>query len=238
MACWNEDVLFVHIPKTAGISVRQYMRDNSPPGEAYQLSSEDGYVDHAPLRDVEQWAGRALDSWKLIVAVIRSPYEQVLSQWWHWRDSYARGGRTEVECNAALCPDLQTWLLTPYGDYPTWYESVLLPKHRDGTPPPTDAGAIHKASAEVRQLGYYEWWLKVDGELPQNLLTVPFTDVSTRLPQALAPYMKDDAAGELPHNNRSRRREARKYHTHLSMEVCEARFAWAFEQGLVKKMGV
>lgn len=236
MAVWNDDVLFVHIPKTAGMSVRAYVRDNSPKDTAYQVSGREGLVDHVPIRDIPLWTERAIDSFKLIVAVVRDPYEQQLSQWWHWRDGYARGGRTLVEYTAAIRPDLASWLLEPYAEYSTWYEAHLKPLHM-GNRPASHAQHLEQVTQAVRAYGYYEYWLTTgaDRELPPNLLIIPFDDVAWRVPQALAPYMRDDAATELDHRNVSRKRDARQYHTNWSVSIIEQRFKWAFDRGLCER---
>lgn len=231
MACWNEHVLCLHIPKTAGISCRQYINDWSPDGTAYQLRKGDGYVDHLPLRHVEGWTGRRLDSFELIVAVVRNPFEHALSQWWHWRDGYARGGLSEVEMTAALANDLTSWLVMPYSDYPTYYEAVLYPRHASRGVPPQQANELQAIAARVRQQGYYEWWLRLEDEIPDNVVVIPFHEVNTRFPEVVRPFMVDGAPAELDHRNKSRARDMRQYQTLLSIEIIEARYRWAFEQG-------
>ena len=88
MGCYNDDVLFVHIPKTAGWAVKTYLRDNLPGVLMPDDPASKLPIGHVPLRDIERFTGRTPDSFQTIIAVIRNPYEQQLSQMCFWADRF------------------------------------------------------------------------------------------------------------------------------------------------------
>jgi hypothetical protein len=92
VGCYNDDVLFVHIPKCGGTAVKAYMAENLPgvkwPRPATWFMARDGRLEvteadrkaahqstldaslpigHVPLRDIPRFTGRPLDSWYKII---------------------------------------------------------------------------------------------------------------------------------------------------------------------------
>ena len=84
MGCYNDKVLFIHIPKCGGWAVKTYMQEHLP---GVLLPDDEGSnlpIGHVPLRDIERFTGRSPESFERIIAVIRDPYEQQLSQMCFW----------------------------------------------------------------------------------------------------------------------------------------------------------
>lgn len=214
---YSADVLFVHIPKAGGLSARKWLFGNLP-GARDQEGTPGGNgfpVPHVPLRDVERWTGRPLNSFKLIVAIVRDPYEQALSQWVHWRDGFARGGRHPCEWAAGMYGQLHHWLLEPLSDWRFWYEGQY-------------GGLTEPAAYEsMQQTGFYEWFLQ---PFPGNLTVLRFGDFAQRLPELCAPHLKAEAT-PFPHENRSVQRDARQYYNGLSVKQVRDRFRWTWRSG-------
>lgn len=103
---FNQDTLFLHIPKTAGKSVSAYLAHNLPKpvfglvsaGQVQEigLGEPDGVhleigESHQNLRgarrDLKAY-DRTLDSFERIVVVVRNPYELAVSNYFFLRNSY------------------------------------------------------------------------------------------------------------------------------------------------------
>lgn len=100
MAVFNDSLLFIHIPKTAGTAVKFWLLKHLPDAkgqhpEAPETSRDFGYpIGHIPLRQivdppaawVSRWGAvpRPAESFTKILAIVRDPYEQQASQYWFW----------------------------------------------------------------------------------------------------------------------------------------------------------
>jgi len=97
---FNSDVLFIHVPKAAGMAVTQYLIDNlpgpttlavpaghAPPGRHRKLRVVDGTRHENLPEAVEKLRalGRPLDSFRLGIGVIRNPYALEVSRFHYYR---------------------------------------------------------------------------------------------------------------------------------------------------------
>lgn len=151
MGCFNDDVLFVHIPKCGGWSCKTYMQQNLP---GVLMPKDEGCnlpIGHVRLADIERFTGRPPSSWKLIVAVVRNPYEQQVSQFSFWATRYLNGSRhihDIVTGKYVLWPtvikdvaesggrldgvvwypnqiDFTGWVMDPMSDFHVWYQQHI-----------------------------------------------------------------------------------------------------------------
>lgn len=206
------NLLYVHVPKTGGISTLRYLHAVSGGQGLWPMSEDWPFpAEHVPVSAVPKYTGRSIDSFDLIIACIRNPWEQQLSHWLHWRDAYARGGRSVVEMTAAMCHDMTSWLLEPLSDYRVWWEHCLT---GDGTM------HINELSETAQRLGdYYHWWLQdEEGRLPDTLRFVRFDDLAAGV-KALVPSEHD-----FPHVNRSPKRDSAQHYTRNSLKLVAKRF--------------
>lgn len=217
MSVVADDVAYLHVPKTGGISCRHYLLDHVP-GAVDSVFHDHSPLPqaHVPVRDLPHWTGRPLASWRRIVATVRDPFAQQLSLWYHWRDAYARGGRRPLERVAALYPELSHWLMDPHGDWPLFYET----RHKGGWASETEAWRW------IQTMGYYEWFLTVDGQVPENVALVRFEHLAEEFPAAMAPFV--DGRPPLEHHNPSRERTTHGYYTEFGIQVVRDKFHWAF----------
>ena len=217
MTAFNEQVAFVHIPKTGGNSCRRYMREHLH--GVMMLEEMYAPAPHLALRDFEQWLGRPPSSFEVIFAVVRDPYDHQLSQWLFWKDMYSRGFRMPQHQHAALHADLTHWLCDEQSD---WHIHEARPS----------GGKIRTIAASGKGYlefgGYYPYWLAVDGEIPDNVRLVRFETLSDDFPAALEEY----AGGvfEMPHDNAgpSFKPVAAEYYSPLAIDIVERKFPWAF----------
>jgi hypothetical protein len=177
---------------------------------------------HIRLADMELFTGRKLDSWKLIFAVLRDPYEQQLSQWSFWRDRYAKGGRHFHDQAAAAYKTLAEWLGDDRCDFHTWYIQQ-----------------IHEGKSINADSGYYRFWLEVDGEIPRNVTILDIDSLNEQVPKLLAPFTNPPRALKIsdvevlntsPHSTKTR-----EYYTPKAARLVEEKFKWAFAEGNYRK---
>jgi hypothetical protein len=237
MGAYNDDVLFIHIPKTGGWSVKQYMAKVLPdvlwpdPERPETLEASKLPIGHVRLADIERFTGRPLDSWKLVLAVLRDPYEQQLSQWSFWRDRYARGDRHIHDVVAAAYPTLTAWLEDPRCDFDVWYmqhvgyPDVLAQRTMKWQESPEGQNRYSGFG------GCYWFWLEVDGKIPDNVTTIDVSEIGQQVPRLLKPFASGEAAVEKL-NTSPHGRKTSDYYTPRAAQLVEEKFAWTFEREL------
>lgn len=236
MSVLNDQLLFVHIPKTGGTSVKRLLWDSLPGcrGQRPDHWDEGPYdnaglpIGHVRLQDIERFTGRTPDSFKTILAIIRNPYTQQVSQWSFWADRWARGGRHQHDITAAKHADMGSWLEDPMSDFHLWYEHKFDP----GRPNlPLDAPANRYTDFG----GFYFYWLAVDNQIPDNVRIVTFERLNEDMPSLLTPFL--GFTPELPHMNRTgEKRKIHEYYTLRAAELVEAKFRWTFHHGIYEKL--
>jgi hypothetical protein len=231
VTAFNDNLAFIHIPKTAGHACRAYFHEHlTDTHELREFHPDDGFFGHVALRDLEQYSGRAPSSFERIFAVIRDPYEQQLSQWLFWKDEYARGFRHKAREHAAMHPDLSFWLLDPESDYHVW----------DKRPVMIDGNVIERTVAEdvvppesgySMFGGFYRYWLGDEtGEIPDNVEVVRFEHLSEEFPMALKPWAGVVRPMEKKNEGPAHRPDPVPYYSELAIELVERKFAHAFDQ--------
>ena len=211
----SDDVLFIHVPKTGGLSVSDYLVNNlrgpveeslgfkAPAVDRRQFAFDD-VADrvtvfrgrrHEDLRqavDILAARGRALSDFALVLAVIRNPYDLEVSHYEHLRkpEVIQRRGRRSVPVQAAAT-----------GDFGHFVEHAPF------------FGCL-----PAKMERYYT----LDGKVPANLHLVRFETFVETIPALVAPFSLDRWA--FPHLNASERR--RPYAAYLTP---------AIEQGIYEK---
>lgn len=231
MGCYNDDVLFIHIPKCAGWSVKNYLKDHLPDILMPDDPRAKLPIGHVPLRDIERFSGRPPDSFKLILAVIRNPYEQQLSQWSFWRDRFARGQRHVHDVTAARCADLTSWLHDPGCDFHLWYEQHH--GYKPGMTPEQQTQANTEGGTTDQRYenfgGYFRYWLEVDGTIPDNLKVLKAEDLNETLPATIEQYATEKLGDVATLNTSEHGSKTQEYYTPIAARIVEDKFKWAFE---------
>lgn len=218
----SDRLLFVHIPKTGGLSCREWLVDNVP-GAIHPLLDPRSLVTepHMPLCHAQEVTGRSLDSFDRIIAVIRDPKAQQLSMWSHQRMQYALGGRHPLQLAAATKPDIEAWLRDGACDWRFWYEI-----QRNGMAP----DGWRAAEAAVNGAGYYEYSLTINGELPPNLVLVDFDNLVRGFTEASAPFTVPKPT-PFPHHHRTESRPAEAFYTPFARTLLMQKFRWCIDRG-------
>ena len=225
MGAYNDDLLFIHIPKCGGDAVKQYLKLHIP---GMKVPGDEDYkfpIGHIRLCDVEQYLGRKLESFKLILALVRNPYEQQLSQWQFWRDRYARYQQHAFDIMAKSHGRLGDFLLDENCDFHRWYEFSFRGRVTD---------EILTATPQTLYAGFggqYKFFLEVGGCIPTNVEVIRLEEIDQALPKALAP-LTTAPLPPIPVTNRwpTISRPVHEYYTQLSARLVEAKSRWAFEE--------
>ena len=224
---FNDDVMFIHVPKTGGMSVTAYLLNNLP-GQIYLTVPEEAFEharsramfpdvyerlnllpgtrheDLAAAKQVAAGLGRRLQDFKLILAIVRNPYDLEVSYYCHLRKERIRKEgelrRTTGSRSAPLA-----WTLAAAGDFETF----------------------------ARQAPYYgrlpsriERYYSIRGQTPANMKIVRLEDIDGGI-RALAPYTKGRCS--LPHHNRTIKRAGwRDYITPASEAAIYEKYRYLF----------
>ena len=257
MGCYNDDVLFIHIPKCGGTVVKEYLHTHLHnvkwPRNAHWFAGRDGRIEptpadeqraaktvedsklpigHIPLRDIPNYTGREIESWERIVTVIRNPYHQQISQWLFWRDRYAMGYNHANDVHAAMHPRFDSWVGTPDADFHIWYEqrkSIQTPLVK--RPPSTENDYANWG-------GFYPYWVGVGDSIPDNVVLLRQETLADDLPDVLAPFI-DGTPPPLHRTNVGPTKESRyleyinKWET---VETIESKFRWTFDNDIYPKV--
>lgn len=240
MGAYSDDLLFIHIPKCAGTSIRQWLKQYVP-GTIDFADEDSGLpIGHIPLKDIERFTGRAPSSFKKIVSVIRDPYTQQLSQWLFWRRRRERGGIHIHDVVAALHPSLTSWLHDARCDFHLWYES-----HWGSSETESWRGLnLDRTAAHSNRYphygGYYRYWLTIDGEPPPNLTLFRMEQLDQAWLDVVGDFATPDAPG-LPTVNRGNdasddREVAMPWYTPHAIGIVNDKFAWTFDRGWYSKI--
>lgn len=236
MGCYNNDVLFIHIPKCGGWSVKKYLEANLPGMMMPDNPEARLPIGHVRLQDIERFTDRKPESFKLIFAVIRNPYEQQLSQWCFWRDRYARGGRHVHDCVAASYATLEDWLQDSRCDFHVWYEQHY--GYRSGMTTQEQTAAFRVRENQATPItyhaagGYYRYWLTVRGEIPINVSIFKLEKLNEELPSWLRSpeFCPPQPPPILQLNTSPHRPDVQTYYTPRAAQLVEHKFPWAFEK--------
>lgn len=241
MSVFNDDFLFIHIPKTAGTSVKEWLWVNLPDAKGQQPGNRPPDpnhdtaglpIGHVPLRDIERFTGRPIDSFQKIVAIIRDPYRQQLSQWWFWRCRYDEGQRHMHDVGAfrpGVLPwfQFEDWLSDPEAsDFHLWYEARFRPDRKQ---------LVSDPGKRFRHFGgYYLYWINDGGRvIPPNVEVVKVEELAERWPEVMAPFVPAGAP-PLPCSNTQRKPmpfPAEVYLTDRARGIIRERFRWVYDAG-------
>jgi hypothetical protein len=221
MGAYNDDVLFIHIPKCGGWAVKKYMQEHLPNVLMPDNPEAKLPIGHVRLQDIERFTGRAPSTWKRIIAVVRNPYEQQLSQFTFWATRRGQGGthihdlvtgayidwpRVLNDCmprkgDWEACTwlphqmDLESWLQDPRSDFHVWYM-----QHHGYTPgmPADEQQQTRDTTIEAGKRyedfgGMFRFWLTVDDEIPDNVCILRQENLGKELRNALDLYAVRDA---------------------------------------------
>ena len=234
-----KDLLFIHVPKTGGMSTSSFLLDVLQ-GPVYyshpfrdEVITNPGVVEltgrrHESLeeaRDIVASYGLDVSRFRLILATIRNPYDLEVSRYAYLRAGHPweRGGDLPL----ALSSSFETF--------------AVKSRHRGGhwwTDAEYAAGAL-TAVGNGRRRGRYrndlEGFYTLDGCFPKNLRIIRFEHLVEDLAAALG-TIGVEVDGRFPWNNRSSHDHYLSYYTRRAEEAVYRRYRWAFDQGFYPRL--
>ena len=160
--CYNLDkrILYIHIPKCAGVSVSgSFNADTNAWSDCWLNDaiggfSREGFPNgHIPLSYVERLTKVNPWEWDRIIAVIRNPFAQQRSVYQYHQARYARA------CQADVTSHNLDDKISQRLDFASWCRSM----HSNGPNSICGSNWIDKG-------GVYRWWLTLeDGSIPPNV---------------------------------------------------------------------
>lgn len=244
MACFTDKLLFLHVPKCAGRSCRRYLFEHVPgmvgPDPDSKTPTDDSGlpIGHVRLEDIERFTGRKPESFEKVIAVIRNPYEQQLSQWVYWKERFAVGYRRIHDCVAANYPTITDFLMDARCDFHAWYDEHHGYQAGDTRNKQT---AMAPASAERPEGenryehfgGMFRFWVTVDDEIPGNVQVVRFENLAEEFRAAVQPFTAFSAVADMPSlpwtNRSSHPYKTHRYYTPEAALLVEQKAKWAFD---------
>jgi hypothetical protein len=210
---WNRQLLFIHVPKTGGMSITKHLM-RWLPGPVY-LAVPEGHEPRNPPQQVRVVAGRrhaTLDQARdalapyglnlhdvpLITAVVRNPYDMEVSRFFYLRKGNPWDSGPDQE-------------LAMSGNFEEF--------------------ALGVARRSLRMERYYT----IDGLTPSNLHLLRFERLQEDFGRLAALVDLPKTAGHLPRANATEHRRYREYMTQRAAEAVYRRYQWVFDSGLYER---
>ena len=256
MGCYNDEILFIHIPKCAGWTVKNYMKDNLP-GVVMPTDPDPENpmiqampMGHIRLQDIEAATGRHPSTWEKIVAVVRNPYERELSQALYWATRALKGHRhihdkttwkyvrewilREDVASAALESGKVFQWLPEHIDFTGWILDSDTQFHVWYEQHVIDPRKTRKGYSDFG--GFYRYWLELDAVMPDNLHIIKQENIAEELPRVLFPERDNfDPPPPVPTMNKTNYvRATIAYYTPLAARIVDERYRYCFDQGWYK----
>jgi hypothetical protein len=226
---FNKDVLFIHIGKTGGTSVREYLKKvlKKP---LYVAVSKDGLPlnnlslkekakhflrrehyfygnPHATLEEAQPIVlkyGFSVSSFKRIIAVVRNPYEIELSLYHHLRKPHV----IDRVCKAGR-PEGKVRIEAASGSFDEFVAKNIY--HRIGVK--------------------YEDYVMLNGNLPPNLRLIKIESLDKEMHELAKEFGRSVIPMPFPHHNRSERKIFVEDISVFSRKVIELKYKWIFDMG-------
>jgi len=224
----NPDVLFLHIPKTSGTSCTDYLcqtlkgpvflssllyrttsvhfRASVIPGFSHETLEEIS----GARADIEKSTGILLDNIRLIVAVLRHPYDLELSNYHFYRNGNHNLAGSKIFRDARA----------------EWRIGLAQGSFADFV---ANSGhfRVRSDGSDIR----CEDYLLVGGKLDPRIRLLRAESVSTEFPRLLEPYTQ--GAVEFPFTNRSRWEDAPPFEAldRDLQQLIYLKHKWVFDQG-------
>ena len=213
---FNQNLLFLHVPKTGGMAVTQKLLKVLPKPIYYALPA--GAKDkvnnppeiiavagkrHGNLQEAQDWLAKYdknLASFKTIVATVRNPYAIEVSRYFYLRlgHPWDKGKAQEI----ALDSDFETFAVkSPY---------------------------FNRKSAEI------EKYFLIDGLIPDNLAIIKQEQLDSDLADVLA-QLNISLDSPIPKKNGTKHGDYHQYLTPKAEKAIYQRYQWLFDADLYQR---
>ena len=235
---FNRNLLFLHPPKTAGMSTSLYLMqvlsapvyvsqpvwdESLPAGVVHLLGKRHETL--AECREIVARHGFDLLRFPIVLATIRNPYDLEVSRWAYLRQ--ARPWERGPEQDLALACDFDEFAVQNEQRGGSWATDALAPLGLD----PFDA--VSDGRPYPNELKDF---FTLDGRIPDNLRIMRFERLVPDLHEAVASVGIDGRSVEFPWVNTSRHARYTSYYTRRAEEAVYRRYRWAFDEGFYPRL--
>ena len=187
---FNDELIFIHLGKTGGLSCSKYLLLNLqaqvyschktadrdvPAKRAESITPLKGVGRHCTLREaldfISSYNGKNLSDFKKVVAVIRHPFTLEYSYFKHLQKPEIKEQRKKSQILTNLAD----------GDFKSFVEKANY--HRIDHP--------------------QERFFLLDGEIPDSVELIKFENLAQTFPAAVAPFLKEEELEPFPYINRT-----------------------------------
>ena len=212
---FNRDVIFIHVPKTGGMSVTHYLLETLPPPIYYFHPTVDGDTSdrgivqvhglrHETLAEAESIVreyGYDLHEVPLVLAVLRNPYALEVSRYAYLRkgNPWDRGTNQQLAMNE----DFETFAIESHD--------------HGGTSRPLES------------------YFLLNGQFPRNLHIAKLENLAEDLSEALRKVGIEKRA-DLTQVNISRHDRFESYYTRSAELAVYQRYKWVFDHGFYERI--
>ena len=237
---FSRDLLFIHVPKTGGMSTSGYLLEILPK-PVYLSHPAEVWNEELPARGVVQIVGKrheslpeardvvarhgfAVERFPLILAAIRNPYDLEVSRYTYLRVGYhwERGPEQDL----ALASTFEEYAVKNEQRGGIW-QTEELTVH--------DAAALGDAAPPDYPNELKDFYT-LDGRIPPNMRVIRFENMVPELIDALRAIGVDGREADVPWVNQSRRDDFRAYYTPRAEEAVYQRYRWVFDQGFYPRL--
>lgn len=238
---FSNDLLYIHVPKTGGMSTSGYLLEMLPrpvflshPVEVWNDNlAGQGVVQivgkrHESLaeaRDVVARHGFDIHRFPIILVTIRNPYDLEVSRYTYLRVGYdwERGPEQDL----ALSSTFEEFAVQNEQRGGSWVTSAVTTQEPTTL---TGNGAHREYPNELKD------FYTLDGSIPENLWLIRFENLVGDLIDALRYAGIEGSAHDFPWVNRSRQDDFLSYYTPRAEEAVYQRYRWVFDQGLYPRL--
>jgi hypothetical protein len=217
---FNDDLIFIHIGKTGGMSCSAYLLDNLRPPVYNCHSAAASERDHSKnegvvirsdafrhfnlaeaLKYIEQFNGKQMSDFRKVVAVIRHPYTLEYSFYEHMQKPGAKASRRD---------------------------DARLLELADGTFKDFVANAGYHRKDHTQ-----DDFVRLNNGIPDRVELVRFEELSLAFPRAVAAFLRRGATQRFPHVNRTAyQTDIRDALNDEVMELIYKKHRFMFDSGL------
>ncbi len=212
---WNDEVLFLHMPKTGGMSLTAYLLENlagpvrftadvMPRVKPHRAKFIEGRR-HETMADAESYftyRGRSIEDFEAIFVVIRNPYDLEVSRF-HYLQAGHKGDAGPAQ-DLALAGD---------------YEKYLREAPFFGANPPR-----------------LDRYMRLGSVVPESLRVLRHEHLADDFDEMIGPHLRHDAPKKLPRLNASKRADNyRQYYNAVTEELCYQRHRFFFDKSFYRR---
>lgn len=239
---FNRDLLFVHVPKTGGMSTSGYLLEILP-RPVYLSHPAEAWNDTLPERGVVQIVGRRHETlveardvvarrgfdvrrFPLLLATIRNPYDLEVSRYTYLRigHPWERGPEQDL----ALASTFEEFAVKNEQRGGSWATDAVTTD--DPAALPADDAPRPRYPNELKD------FYTLDGATPDNLRVIRFENLVDELMAALRCIGVKGRPADFPWVNRSRQDDFLSYYTPLAEEAVYRRYTWVFDRGFYPRL--